>query len=102
MGHDHFIFRESRPDRRVRMNDLLYYEPLADVLEADATYRNASAQVKFGFLTLAASFHWNLLKLLGDRSPLRNHGMNCYNFHSAMGGRMSDLGRSPIPSLQVH
>ena len=26
-------------------------------------------QVRFGYLTLAASFHWNLLKLLGDVSP---------------------------------
>lgn len=52
------------------MNDLLYYEPLADLFEADETYRNASGQVKFGYLTLAASFHWNLLKLLGDRSPV--------------------------------
>jgi hypothetical protein len=51
------------------MNDLLYYEPLADLLESDATYRRSSAQVKFGYLTLAASFHWNLLKLLGDLSP---------------------------------
>lgn len=51
------------------MNDLLYYEPLADLLESDETYRGASTQVKFGYATLAASFHWNLLKMLGDRSP---------------------------------
>jgi hypothetical protein len=51
------------------MNDLLYYEPLADLLEGDATYRDSPTQVKFGYLTLAASFHWNLLKLLGDVSP---------------------------------
>lgn len=51
------------------MNDLRYYEPLADLLETDETYRSASAQVKFGYLTLVASFHWNLLKLLGDRFP---------------------------------
>jgi hypothetical protein len=51
------------------MNDLLYYEPLADLFEGDATYRDSTAQVKFGYLTLAASFHWNLLKLLGDVSP---------------------------------
>ena len=51
------------------MNDLLYYEPLADLFEADVTYRSASTQVRFGYLTLAASFHWNLLKLLGDISP---------------------------------
>jgi len=52
------------------MNDLLYYEPLADLLESDATYRDSSTQVRFGYLTLAASFHWNLLKLLGDVSPI--------------------------------
>jgi hypothetical protein len=51
------------------MNDLLYYEPLADLLEGDATYRDSPTQVKFGYLTLAASFHWNLFKLLGDVSP---------------------------------
>ena len=51
------------------MNDLLYYEPLASLFEADVTYRSASTQVRFGYLTLAASFHWNLLKLLGDISP---------------------------------
>ena len=51
------------------MNDLLYYEPLADLFEGDATFRDSSTQVKFGYLTLAASFHWNLLKLLGDVSP---------------------------------
>jgi hypothetical protein len=51
------------------MNDLLYYEPLADLFERDATYRDSSTQVRFGYLTLAASFHWNLLKLLGDVSP---------------------------------
>src|SRR5260370_29040999 len=51
------------------MNDLLYYEPLADLFEGDATYRDSTTQVKFGYLTLAASFHWNLLKLLGDVSP---------------------------------
>ena len=51
------------------MNDLLYYEPLADLFEGDATYRGSPTQVKFGYLTLAASFHWNLLKLLGDMSP---------------------------------
>ncbi len=51
------------------MNDLLYYEPLADLFERGATYRDSSTQVRFGYLTLAASFHWNLLKLLGDVSP---------------------------------
>ena len=51
------------------MNDLLYYEPLADLLEGDATYLSSSTQVRFGYLTLAASFHWNLLKLLGNVSP---------------------------------
>src|ERR1700674_667772 len=51
------------------MNDLLYYEPLADLFEADATYLNSSTQVRFGYLTLAASFHWNLRKFLGDVSP---------------------------------
>ena len=50
------------------MNDLLYYEPLADLFEADDTYDNASTQVRFGYLTFAASFHWNLTKLLGDIS----------------------------------
>jgi hypothetical protein len=52
------------------MNDLLYYEPLADLFEADVTYRSASTQVRFGYLTLAASFHWNILKLLGAVSPI--------------------------------
>ncbi|MGA8594820.1 MAG: hypothetical protein WB676_08760 [Bryobacteraceae bacterium] len=51
------------------MNDLLYYEPLADLFETDATYRSSSTQVRFGYLTFAASFHWNLLKLLGNVSP---------------------------------
>ena len=51
------------------MNDLLYYEPLADLLEGDATYLSSSTQVRFGYLTLAASFHWNLLKLLGNLTP---------------------------------
>ena len=51
------------------MNDLLYYEPLADLLEDNATYRQSPTQVRFGYLTLAASFHWNLLKLLGEVSP---------------------------------
>jgi hypothetical protein len=51
------------------MNDLLYYEPLADLFEANATYQDASTQVRFGYLTLAASFHWNLLKLLGHVAP---------------------------------
>lgn len=51
------------------MNDILYYEPLADLFEADATYQDASTQVRFGYLTLAASFHWNLLKLLGNVAP---------------------------------
>jgi hypothetical protein len=51
------------------MNDLLYYEPLADLLETAETYLDASTQVRFGYLTLAASFHWNLLKLLGDVAP---------------------------------
>lgn len=50
------------------MNDLLYYEPLADLFEADDTYDNSSTQVRFGYLTFAASFHWNLMKLLGDIS----------------------------------
>jgi hypothetical protein len=52
------------------MNDLLYFEPLADLFEADATYQSASTQVRFGYLTFAASFHWNLLKLLGDILPI--------------------------------
>jgi len=56
------------------MNDLLYYEPLADLLEGDATYFNSSTQVRFGYLTLAASFHWNLLKLLGDVRPIYSLG----------------------------
>jgi len=51
------------------MNDLLYYEPLADLFETDATYLGASTQVRFGYLTFAASFHWNLIKLLGNISP---------------------------------
>ena len=51
------------------MNDLLYYAPLADLFEADATYQEASTQLRFGYLTLAASFHWNLRKLLGHVSP---------------------------------
>jgi len=51
------------------MNDLLYYEPLADLCETDATYQDASTQVRFGYLTLADSFHWNLRKLLGHISP---------------------------------
>jgi hypothetical protein len=51
------------------MNDLLYCEPLADLFGADATYQDASTQVRFGYLTLAASFHWNLLKLLGNVAP---------------------------------
>jgi hypothetical protein len=51
------------------MNDLLYYAPLADLFEADATYQDASTQVRFGYLTLAASFHWNLRKVLGHVSP---------------------------------
>ena len=51
------------------MNDLLYYEPLADLLEDNATYRQSPTQVRFGYLTLAALFHWNLLKLLGEVSP---------------------------------
>ena len=52
------------------MNDLLYYEPLADLLETDATYLGASNQVRFGYLTFAASFHWNLIKLLGDMTAI--------------------------------
>ena len=48
------------------MNDLLYYEPLADLFEGDVTFRDSPTHVKFGYLTLAASLHWNLLKLLGD------------------------------------
>jgi hypothetical protein len=59
----------SVPSNFRLMNDLLYYEPLADLFEADVTYSSASTQVRFGYLTLAASFHWNLLKLLGDISP---------------------------------
>ncbi len=39
------------------MNDLLYYEPLADLFEGDATFRDSPTQVKFGYLTLAATFH---------------------------------------------
>ena len=60
--------REHRCSLRL-MNDLLYYEPLADLLEKDATYLDSSTQVRFGYMTLAASFHWNLMKLLGDVSP---------------------------------
>jgi hypothetical protein len=56
------------------MNDLLYYEPLADLFEGDVTFRDSPTQVKFGYLTLAASFHWNLLKLLGDVSPTYHLG----------------------------
>jgi hypothetical protein len=52
------------------MHDILYYEPLADLFEADATYQEASTQVRFGYLTLAASCHWNLLKLLGNVAPI--------------------------------
>jgi hypothetical protein len=56
------------------MNDLLYYEPLADLFEGDVTFRDSPTQVKFGYLTLAASFHWNLLKLFGDVSPTYHLG----------------------------
>ena len=51
------------------MNDLLNYERLADLFDDDARYRDSSTLVRFGYLTLAASFHWNLLKLMGDVSP---------------------------------
>ena len=51
------------------MNDLLYYEPIARLLEADRTWQAASTQVRFGYLTLASSFHWNLQKFVGDVSP---------------------------------
>ena len=51
------------------MNDILYDEPLADLFEADATSQEASTQVRSGYLTLAASFHWNMLKLLGHVAP---------------------------------
>jgi DNA integrity scanning protein DisA with diadenylate cyclase activity len=56
------------------MNDLLYYEPLADILETDATYLGASTQVRFGYLTFAASFHWTLIKLVGNISPTYHLG----------------------------
>jgi hypothetical protein len=52
------------------MHDLLSYEPLADLFESEVTYRSASTHVWFGYLTLAASFHWKLVKLLGDISPI--------------------------------
>ena len=51
------------------MNDIPYDELFADLFEADTTYQEASTQVRFGYLTLAASFHWNLLKLLGHVAP---------------------------------
>jgi hypothetical protein len=51
------------------MNDILYDEPLADLFEADATYQEASTQVRCRYLALAASCHWNLLKRLGDVAP---------------------------------
>jgi hypothetical protein len=57
----------SRPSRAI--NDLLYYGPLADLLETDETYLNASSEVKFRYQTFAASFNWNLLKLLGNVAP---------------------------------
>lgn len=66
------------------MNDLLYYEPLADLFEADVTYRSASTQVRFGYLTLAASFHWNLLKLLGDISPIYHLAPLAADDHSTL------------------
>ncbi len=79
------------------MNDLLYYEPLADLFEADVTYRSASTQVRFGYLTLAASFHWNLLKLLGDISP---------TYHLAPPGADDDSALVQLPylngSLKLH
>ena len=56
------------------MNDLLYYEPLADLFEGNVTFRDSPTRVKFGYLTLTASFHWNLLKLLGDVSPTYHLG----------------------------
>ena len=49
------------------MNDLLYYEPLADLFEGDATYRVAPTQGKLGYLTLAHST--GTFSLLGDVSP---------------------------------
>jgi hypothetical protein len=51
------------------MNDMLYNEPLADLFEADATDQEASTQVRCGYLTLAATCHWNLLKRLGHVAP---------------------------------
>jgi hypothetical protein len=51
------------------MNDLQYYNPLVEVIEAGPSYRNASTQVRFGYQTFANAFHWNLRKLLGDISP---------------------------------
>src|SRR5919106_5486894 len=58
------------------MNDLLYYAPLANLCEADATYQEASTQVRFGYLTLAASFHlepaetpWPRLADVSSRAP---------------------------------
>jgi hypothetical protein len=56
------------------MNDLLYYEPLADLLKGDPTYQVASAQVRFGYLTLAVSFRWNLPRLPGNVSPTLSSG----------------------------
>jgi hypothetical protein len=51
------------------MNDICYDEPIADLFEADTPYPEASTQVRCGYLTLAASCHWNLLKLLGHVAP---------------------------------
>ena len=52
------------------MNDILYDEPLADLCEADAADQEASTQVRWGYLTLAASCHSNLLKRLGHVAPI--------------------------------
>ena len=52
------------------MNDILFYEPLADLFEADATNQEASTQVRYGYLPLAASCHWNLRKRLGHVAPI--------------------------------
>ena len=51
------------------MNDLLYYEPIAQLLESDPTWLAASTQVRFGYLSLMASFHWNLCKFIGVVGP---------------------------------
>jgi hypothetical protein len=53
------------------MNDIPYDELFADLFEADTTYQEASTQVRCGYLTLAASFHWNLLQSAETAWPRR-------------------------------